>query len=226
MIGIRLDSGDLAYLSIEARKILDDNGFKKALILASNQLDENIITSLKEQGAKIDMWGVGTKLVTAFDEPALDGIYKLSAVREPGNDWKYKIKLSEQAVKITNPGILQVRRFETGGEYIADCIYDFKSDIARGCEIVDHQDHTRRKTIDRNTGFSDLLMPVFRKGKRVYNKIDLNSIREHASENLQKFHPGIKRFINPHRYPAGLERSLFDVRTSMILAKRGADKEV
>ncbi len=220
MIGIRLDSGDLAYLSIEARKILDENGFNNAKILASNQLDENIITSLKDQGARIDIWGVGTKLVTAYDEPALDGVYKLSAVREPDKDWKFKIKLSEQAIKTTNPGILQTRRFENGGEYIADCIYDINSDLGDRCEIVDPQDHTRRKAIEKNTGFTDLLQPVFRKGLRVYPKIDINTIRNNTQANLIKFHPGIKRFINPHRYPVGLEKSLFDIRTAMILSNR------
>ncbi len=220
MVGIRLDSGDLAYLSNEARKILDENGFRNAKILASNQLDENIISSLKEQGAKIDIWGVGTKLVTAYDEPALDGVYKLSAVREPDKDWKYRIKLSEQAAKITNPGILQIRRYESGGENIADCIYNTGTDLSDGCEIIDPQDHTRRKTIEKNTLFTDLLEPVFRKGKRVYPKIDIDKIREKTYENLRKFHPGIKRFINPHRYPAGLEKSLFDMRTGMILSIR------
>ncbi len=222
MTGIRLDSGDLAYLSIEARKILDESGFKNSKILASNQLDESIITSLKDQGAKIDIWGVGTKLVTAYDEPALDGVYKLSAVRQKdlGPEWKFRIKISEQAVKITNPGILQVRRYETGGENIADCIYDAGTDLSSGCEIVDPQDQTRRKTIEKNTPFADLLEPVFRKGKRVYPKIDINEIREKTMTNLEKFHQGIKRFINPHRYPAGLEKSLFDKRTAMILSKR------
>jgi nicotinate phosphoribosyltransferase len=222
MTGIRLDSGDLAYLSIEARKLLDENGFKNTSILASNQLDEAIITSLKDQGAKIDIWGVGTKLVTAYDEPALDGVYKLSAVRNGGDkDWKFRIKISEQAAKITNPGILQVRRFEAGGENIADCIFDLGTDLSSGCEIVDPQDQTRRKTVDKNTAFTDLLEPVFLRGKRVYPKIDINEIRLKTLANLEKFHPGIKRFVNPHRYPAGLEKSLFDTRTAMVLSKKG-----
>src|SRR5688572_29036188 len=104
MVGIRLDSGDLAYLSIEARKILDAGGFPKAQILASNDLDEQIITSLKEQGATIAIWGVGTKLVTAYDQPALGGVYKLSALRGADDAWKYKLKLSEQTAKVSNPG--------------------------------------------------------------------------------------------------------------------------
>ena len=114
MIGIRLDSGDLAYLSIEARKILDEAGFPEAAILASNELDERIIASLKQQGARIDRWGVGTRLVTGHEQPALGGIYKLAAVREDGGAWDYKLKLSEQAIKVSYPGILQVRRVSYG----------------------------------------------------------------------------------------------------------------
>ena len=113
MIGIRLDSGDLAWLSIEARRILDAGGFPDARILASNDLDEHIINSLKEQGARIDVWGVGTKLATAYDQPALGGVYKLSALRDGDGRWQYKLKLSEQAAKISNPGVLQVRRFRS-----------------------------------------------------------------------------------------------------------------
>ena len=112
LAGIRLDSGDLAYLSIEARKILDAAGFQDTAILATNDLNEHLIASLKTQGAKINTWAVGTQLVTAYDQPALGGVYKLSALREDARaPWQYKIKLSEQTVKISTPGILQVRRF-------------------------------------------------------------------------------------------------------------------
>jgi len=111
MVGIRLDSGDLAYLSIEARKLLDNNGFEKAYIVASNELDENVIENLKQQGATIAVWGVGTKLVTAYDHAALNGIYKLAAIRKPKQEWEYKIKLSEEFAKINIPGLLNVRRF-------------------------------------------------------------------------------------------------------------------
>src|SRR5581483_3124925 len=107
LLGIRLDSGDLAYLSIEARKILDAAGFPNAVIIGSNDLDENIIASLKEQGATINVWGVGTKLVTAYDQPAMGGVYKLAAVRTAGGRWEYKVKLSEQTAKVSIPGIQQ-----------------------------------------------------------------------------------------------------------------------
>ena len=110
-LGVRLDSGDLAYLSIKARQMLDEAGFPEAKIVASNELDETLIIELKRQGAMISVWGVGTNLVTAKDQPALDGVYKLSAIRNPGGEWVDKLKLSEQMIKVSNPGILQVRIF-------------------------------------------------------------------------------------------------------------------
>ena len=116
MIGVRLDSGDLAYLSIEARRILDEAGFASAAIVASNDLDEHIIASLKDQGAAVSMWGVGTKLATAYDQPALTGVYKLTALRHPGEAWQPKVKVSEQTAKVSTPGVLQVRRYRRGAE--------------------------------------------------------------------------------------------------------------
>src|SRR5207253_3112370 len=137
LAGIRLDSGDLAYLSIEAREILDAGGFPDAVIVGSNDLDETIIASLKEQGATINVWGVGTKLVTAYDQPALGGVYKLSAIRDGDGKWRHKVKLSEQAVKVTNPGILQVRRFRSATEFIGDGIYDVSAPLPDHFTIVD-----------------------------------------------------------------------------------------
>ena len=149
MIGIRLDSGDLAWLSIEARKILDEAGFPNAVIVASNDLDETIITSLKDQGATIACWGVGTRLATAYDEPALGGVYKLSAIREPGNGWQYKVKLSEQAIKVSNPGVLQVRRYYGDGRAVGDMIFDEEVQADDGATMVDPFDATRRKRFFR-----------------------------------------------------------------------------
>src|SRR6185295_7194692 len=144
--GIRLDSGDLAWLSVEARRILDEAGFPKALIVASNDLDEHLIQSLKVEGAAIDVWGVGTKLATAYDQPALGGVYKLAAVRRPGQAWTYRVKLSEQTVKVSTPGIQQVRRFVAGGEFMADAIYDEELGLGAGdVTIVDPVDPTRQK---------------------------------------------------------------------------------
>ncbi len=220
MIGVRLDSGDLAYLSIEARKILDAGGFPKAKIVATNDLDENIIDSLKEQGAKIDIWGVGTKLITAYDQPALGGVYKLSAIRDAGKEWKYKVKLSEQAIKVSNPGVLQVRRYKVGGENFADVIHDEKTDMSRGCIMVDPLDMTRQKRISPEIEGEDLLVPVFKHGKKVYNAVPINEIKKRSQNSLKSFHAGIKRFVNPHQYPVGLEKSLFALKTDLILKTR------
>jgi nicotinate phosphoribosyltransferase len=229
MVGIRLDSGDLAYLSKESRKILDEGGFPAAKVYASSELDEHLIESLKLQGARIDVWGVGTKLVTAEDDPALGGVYKLTAVREPGRPWQYKVKLSEQSVKITTPGIQQVRRFVSGGiggggEFIADMVFDEELGAPAAPTIVDPADLTRRKEIPEGTEHTDLLVPVFRKGKRVYDPPPLKEVRERTAEQLAGFHGGIKRFANPHLYPAGLERGLFDLKTHLILQARGLEK--
>ena len=127
LIGIRIDSGDLAWLSIQARRMLDEAGFTDAVIVASNELDEQIIASLKDQGAKIGVWGVGTRLVTAYDQPALGAVYKLSALGDGQGGWQYKVKLSEEAIKTSTPGILQVRRFFAGGEAVGDAIFDQQS---------------------------------------------------------------------------------------------------
>lgn len=225
MIGIRLDSGDLAYLSREARKILDDGGFPSASILASNELDEEVIASLKrEQGAEIGVWGVGTRLVVAFGDPALGGVYKLSAVRDPGELWQYKVKLSEQAVKTTNPGLQQVRRYSLRGEPIGDLIWDEPSGLPPSPimpVMVDPLDMTRRKAIPPDATGEDLLVPVFRQGQRVYDPPGLEEIRRRVTEQLARFHGGVKRFVNPHRYPVGLEQGYFDLKTRLILEARG-----
>ena len=211
--GIRLDSGDLAYLSIQARKMLDEAGFPNVKITASNELDEHLIASLKDQGARIDVWGVGTRLVTAYDQPALGGVYKLTALRPKGGAWQHKIKLSEQAVKISTPGMLQVRRFGEG-----DMIWDELTGAATRT-IIDPTDMTRRKVFsDEGT---DLLTPVYRGGKRVYDPPPLDEVRRRREDQLSRFHAGIKRFENPHSYPVGLEQSLFDLKTRLVLAARG-----
>jgi nicotinate phosphoribosyltransferase len=221
MIGIRLDSGDLAYLSIEARRILDEGGFPQAAIVASNDLDEHLIENLKEQGATVSVWGVGTRLVTACDDPALGGVYKLSAIRKPGSLWEYKVKLSEQAVKISTPGILQVRRFRRNSRSIADVIFDQENPAAGQCVIVDPLDMTRRKTIPEGTPGEDLLIPVFRHGKRVYDIPELEEVRQRARRQSDTFHWAIKRFVNPHGYPVGLELGLHERKTQLILKARG-----
>ncbi len=223
MIGIRLDSGDLAYLSIEARKILDLAGLTDAIILASNDLDEELIQSLKLQGATIAMWGVGTNLVTGGDQPALGGVYKLSAIRDnPESDWIYKIKLSEQLAKASTPGILQVRRYKNPtGELVADAIYNLVDGIHEHATIVDPADNTRRKVIPSGTAWEDLLVPIFRKGKKIYQTPDLNEIRSRTTQQLASLAPAIKRFAHPHQYPAGLELGLSQMRMDLLLKSKG-----
>jgi nicotinate phosphoribosyltransferase len=258
LLGIRLDSGDLAYLSIEARKILDAAGFRETSILATNDLDERIIASLKEQGAAISVWGVGTRLATAYDQPALGGVYKLSALRARppgknarsnrrqrsggvagglgGGDWEYKIKLSEQLAKTSVPGILQVRRFQVEGENRADMIFNelapppvaqaaLRAAGGRGRAgkkgvIVDPMDPTRRRTIPAEALAEDLLVPVFQGGRGVYARPTLAEIRERARRQLDAFYPGVRRAVNPHQYPVGLESGLSELRQRMILEAR------
>ncbi|MDB6035330.1 MAG: putative nicotinate phosphoribosyltransferase [Verrucomicrobiales bacterium] len=220
LAGIRLDSGDLAYLSIEARKILDVAGFPRASIVASSDLDEHVITSLKDQGAQINIWGVGTRLATAYDQPALGGVYKLGAIGSVEGKWDYKVKLSEQAIKTSTPGIQQVRRFRSETEFIGDAIYDIDLGLPADPTIVDPLDMTRRKKIAPETLFEDLLVPVFRKGKLVYQSPALADIRARTLNQLQLFHSGIKRFLNPHQYPVGLELQLHDLKTKLILQAR------
>ena len=223
MIGIRLDSGDLAYLSIEARRILDEGGFPQAAIVGSNDLDERIVETLSDQGAKINVWGVGTRLVTGCDDPALGGVYKLSAVRSRGQAWQYKVKLSEQAAKVSTPGVLQIRRYYAAGDGapLADAIIDENAMCDGRVTIVDPLDMTRRKTVPDGSASEDLLVPIFRGGRRVYESPDLPSIQRRAAEQLASFPGGIKRFVNPHEYFVGLERGLHERKTRLILQERG-----
>lgn len=229
LAGVRLDSGDLAYLSIEARKILDEAGFEDASIAASNELDESLIESLKEQGAKINLWGVGTRLVTGWDQSALGGVYKLNAVRKRGKKWDARIKLSEQLAKTSNPGLLRIRRYATGDEYIGDVIYDEHDSPSDGdVTIIDPIDPMRRKTLPRSAAQEELLVPIMRGGRRVSELPEPAAIRDRVQSGLARFHSGIKRFINPHRYPAGLEEKLYRKKAELILKlrERAEAKEV
>lgn len=217
--GIRLDSGDLAYLSHQARRMLDDAGLNDTKIIASNDLDEHLIRSLNEQGAAITVWGVGTRLATAYDQPALGGVYKLSALK-PGADWQHKVKVSEQTVKVSTPGILQVRRFSDDRGFAADMTYDQLLGDNLANMIVHPLDHTRRKMIEPNWTYEDLLVPVMRAGDVVLDSPPLDHMRKRTMDQLSKLHAGVRRFDNPHQYPAGLERNLHDLKTRMILEAR------
>ncbi|MGD8894424.1 MAG: nicotinate phosphoribosyltransferase [Acidobacteriota bacterium] len=221
LAGIRLDSGDLAYLSLEARKILDGEGFTETAIVASNDLDEHVIASLKEQGAAITIWGVGTRLVTGGDDPALGGVYKLGAVRRAGEEWQYRLKVSEQAVKTTNPGIQQVRRFETEAGFLADVIYEEDQGLPKDAVLVDPVDPTRLKRIPPEARATDLLQPFVRGGRVVHEGPPLAAVRARASDQLTRLHPGITRFVNPHEYPVGLSVELHELKTRLVLEARG-----
>lgn len=222
LLGIRLDSGDLAWLSQEARKLLDEAGFERAGIVASNDLDERLIKSLKEQRAKVASWGVGTKLVTAYDQPALGGVYKLAALKKPGGEWQHKIKLSEQSIKISTPGIHQVLRFSAGGSFVADALIDELARPAPGeLRIVDPNDANRQKRLAAELSREELLQPVVRKGVRVGGRQTLEQARERAQQQLRGFHDGIKRFDNPHAYPVGLEFGLFQRKNDLVRIARG-----
>lgn len=221
LAGIRLDSGDLAYLSIEARKILDDAGFAKTNIVASNELDEHIITSLKEQGATIAVWGVGTRLSTAYDCAALGGVYKLAAIRPKGGaKWDYRIKLSEQAAKVTTPGIMQVRRFSRDGTFTGDMLFDELMGVPADGSIVDPADSTRGKRLTEGTTSEDLLVPIFRAGKRIYTPPPLRDSRDRTAAQLAALHPSIRRLLNPHEYPAGMATNLHELKISLIKKER------
>jgi nicotinate phosphoribosyltransferase len=217
MIGVRLDSGDRVALSIEARRMLDEAGFTNAKIVCSGDLDEQIIADMKQRGARIDMWGVGTKLTTGQPDAALGGIYKLGAVRRPGGQWQYRIKLSDEPAKTSYPGLLQVRRFcQPDGRFIADAIYEIDHGVSEPCRIVDLETDDATE-ICANTKYSDLLVPIFRKGRLVYEAPTLEAARERTRNQLSCAPREILRLKNPTPYKIGLERSLHELRSTLIV---------
>ncbi len=216
MRGVRLDSGDLAQLSIEIRHMLDKAGFAHTEIMASNELDEYLINDLKHQGARITIWAVGTHLVTCKDQPSLDGVYKLAALADDKGVWHDKIKFSEQMVKMTNPGPIQVRRFFDEKGYIADMMYKASEEIKPLYHLVDPWDPARTKILGESVQYRDLLRPVVRKGKLLAPLPNLSSIQAYAASELQMFHPSIRRFLNPQSYLIGLEKSLYTHKIELI----------
>ncbi|MBW1897684.1 MAG: nicotinate phosphoribosyltransferase [Deltaproteobacteria bacterium] len=216
MAGIRLDSGDLAYLSIEARKLMDQAGFTNTAIVARNDLDENIISSLKHQDAAITIWGVGTRLVTAHDQPALGGVYKLSAIRQQGQAWQYKVKKSEQVIKTSTPGILQVRRYHDTIGTVADMVYDINMGVPENTKIIDLSNPSRCREIQANLKSEDLLVPIFREGKQVYENPSITDIQQRTFRQLSSFHKSILRLVNSHGYPSGLEENLYRLKEKLL----------
>ncbi|MBA3819012.1 MAG: nicotinate phosphoribosyltransferase, partial [Deltaproteobacteria bacterium] len=215
LAGIRLDSGDLAHLSIEARALLDAAGFPSAKIVASNDLDEHLIASLHEQGARIDTFGVGTKLVTGFDQPALGGVYKLGAAQDEQGTWRDSIKLSEQPVKISNPGILQVKRLRRGNELVGDVIYDREQGFA-GPTLHDVEDPTRLPLSPAFETADDLLVTYLDRGELVRAPSDLETARKRAAVELSQLSPRTRRFFNPQPYPVGLDRNVHTRKHQLI----------
>ncbi|MEZ4404141.1 MAG: nicotinate phosphoribosyltransferase [Kofleriaceae bacterium] len=220
--GVRLDSGDLAHLSIAARARLDAAGFPGTKVVASNDLDEHVIASLRAQGACIDTWGVGTKLVTAHDQPALGGVYKLGAVREPDGSWRYPIKLSEQPIKISTPGIVGVRRVWRDGQLLGDVLYDVAAGPSTPRTAIDVAEPSRRTTLvgDRE---EDLLVPAIVDGVVVDAGDDLPAARARATAQLAALSPRTRRTLNPQPHPVGLDPVLHDRKLALIAAaRRGA----
>ena len=216
IIGVRLDSGDRVALSIEARRMLDESGFPEAKIVCSGDLDEYAIAEMKKRGAKIDIWGVGTKLTTGQPDAAIGCIYKLGAVRRPGEPWRYRIKLSDEPAKTSCPGLLQVHRFHRpDGRFIADAIHEIDHPISEPCVIVDVRTNARSE-IPAATEYSDLLVPIFRQGSLVYRVPPIQASRERARMQLSCSPPEILKFEKPRRYGVGLENSLHELRSRLI----------
>lgn len=220
MIGVRLDSGDRVALSLETRGLLDKAGFTTAKIVCSGDLDEYAIADMKQRGAKIDMWGVGTKLTTGQPDAALGGIYKLGAVRRPGGQWQYRIKLSDERAKTSCPGLLQVRRFhQPDGKFVADAIYEIDHRMNTPCVIVDLQTE-KEMVISPMMEYGDLLAPIFRRGELVYQVPGLGASRERRRQQLSRLPPEVASLYNPRAYPVGLERSLHELRSTLITQAR------
>ena len=219
--GIRLDSGDLAYLSKQARKMLDAAGFTDAAICASNDLDEYLLHDLKVQGAAIDSWGIGTNLITSKDCPSFGGVYKLAAIQNEEGEFVPKIKVSENTEKITNPGNKTIYRIydKKTGKIRADliCFADEVYDISQDLLLFDPID-TWKKT--RLTGGSytmrELLVPVFRNGECVYQSPSVMEIAEYCRQEKETLWDETKRLFYPHRVYVDLSQKLFDVKNSLL----------
>ncbi|MGI6192704.1 MAG: nicotinate phosphoribosyltransferase [Christensenellales bacterium] len=217
-LGIRLDSGDLAYLSREARRMLDEAGFPKAKIFASGDLDEMLIRDLQMQGAAIDVWAVGTKLITSDDCPALGGVYKLAAEEENGR-LVPRIKLSDNPAKMTNPGYKKLIRIydSHSGMAIADLIMlDHETiDTSKPLRIFDPVETWKTMKITNYT-VKELLVPIFVDGRQVYESPDVHAIQKNAVKDLSTFWEAYRRLYNPHVYKVDLSQELYDTKQEMI----------
>jgi len=223
--GIRLDSGDLAYLSKMTRQMLDEAGFTDASIVASNDLDEYLISELKAQGAQISVWGVGTRLITSTENPAFGGVYKLAALSSKGQPWQPKIKLSEDPVKVTNPGIKKIFRLYDAdtGKMKADLITleDETVDSSTDLTIFDPMATWKRMTLKaKSFTVRELLMPVYIKGKCVYPEYTVTEIQKYAREEQNTLWEEHKRLVRPQTMPVDLSQKLYNLKQSMIISAR------
>ena len=220
LLGIRLDSGDLAELSKQARQMLDEAGLTDALIVASSDLDEYELERLLSQDARIDVWGIGTRLATAYDEPALTGVYKLSALQDDSGQWTYRLKLSEQPDKVSDPGILQVRRFyRADGQLAADVIYDEATGIEAAPTLVPLDDSPPQR-LEHLPHWEDLLVPVFRAGQSVYEPPDATTAREKARSQWSALPEPVRRLRDPRPYLVGRESHWNTLRAQMLDSAR------
>lgn len=217
--GIRLDSGDLAYLSRKARKMLDDAGLTGCRIFASNALDEYIIRDLFLQGAQIDAFGVGERLITSRSEPVFGGVYKLAAVEDKDGNIIPKIKISENPAKITTPHFKKVYRLfdNEGGKAFADLVtlHDEMVDTSKPLELFDPDATWKRKTFTNFTA-QELLVPIFRGGKLVYPRPSIQEIRAYCARQIELQWDEVKRFENPHNYYVDLSQKLWDIKQELL----------
>ena len=215
--GVRLDSGDLAYLSKKVRQILDDAGFSDCKICVSNSLDEVLITSLFEQGAPIDSFGVGENLITAKSDPVFGGVYKLVATEENGKIIP-KIKISENTIKITNPGFKKTFRFYDNERHkaLADVNSLYYEDTPKDNYLIFDPINTWRKKMLTNYSVKILQKEIFKDGKLVYNIPSLSEICKHAQNELDTLWPEIKRLKNPHKYYVDLSKDLWNLKNELL----------
>lgn len=219
--GVRIDSGDLAYLSKQIRKMLDDAGFPDAVISASNDLDEYLIESLKLQGAEITSWGVGTNLITAKDNPAFGGVYKMAAIQKEDGNFVPKIKISENSEKITNPGNKTIYRIydKAAGKIRADliCLADETFDEACDMNLFDPNEPWKKTRIDGGTyTLRELLVPVFENGKCVYDSPKVMDIQAACTKEKDTIWDETKRFVNPSRIYVDLSDKLYRLKHDLL----------
>ena len=220
--GIRFDSGDIAYLTKRARKMLDDAGWPDCKITVSNALDERLILGLLRQGAQIDAFGVGERLITARSEPVFGGVYKLAAVEDDAGNIIPKIKISENVGKITNPHFKKVYRFygrESGmaeADYI--CLHDEVVDDTQPLEICD-PDATWKKKVMTDFVAKELLVPIFQGGRLVYEKPSLDAIKAYCAKQIETLWPEVLRFDNPHNYYVDLSDKLLKIKLDLLNAR-------